>query len=78
MNGPEHYKEAERLLGTIEQVKSQVQRLNGSAHDMEFAVTAVVQVSQVHATLALTAATVHEINPRPGDIAGKAWIEVTS
>lgn len=46
MNGPDHYREAERLLGTIEARKL------GSNETF-----AAAEMAQVHATLALTAAT---------------------
>ena len=72
MNGPEHYREAERLLETaaldFDSQKRWVRR--AAAH--------ALAASQVHATLALVAATVDQTAARgPGDFSeewsGVVW-----
>lgn len=50
MTGPEHYREAEELLRDLH---------DGSLHDRSEGAQVNISEAQVHATLALTAATVH-------------------
>lgn len=63
MTGPEHYKEAERLLATVE----------ATAEDTVGSVAATVAQAQVHATLALAAATALKPPSRArwGKVAGR-------
>jgi hypothetical protein len=67
MTGPEHYKEAERLLATLPKSTA------GGAYER-----ALLDEAQVHATLALAAAT---IDAAYGDLAvttAEAWSEARS
>lgn len=66
MSGPEHYAEAERCLTVAESTHWQ-----GPTADVEFAQTAIA-AAQVHATLALVAATV-DASPAGRDV----WVEAT-
>lgn len=60
MNGPEHYREAERLLGVASDLPI------GAIHDGAAGTT--LDQAQVHATLALVAATAERMASRgPGD-----------
>lgn len=64
MTGPEHYREAERLLEIPVSVEPQDQG----------AVIALHLAAQVHATLALAAATVEQTASRgPGDVGHDWW-----
>ena len=58
MTGPEHYKEAERLLGGVDEVLNHAQRRGSNGATAAAAIENIVSQAQVHATLALTAATV--------------------
>lgn len=70
MTGPEHYREAERLLA---EAKASVQP-GAPVADVQVR----IDLARVHAALADVAARVHPFNPHPGDKIGRAWIEVTS
>jgi hypothetical protein len=67
MNGPDHYREAERLL--TEQI---FRDRPGSTTERSFEET--VAAAQVHATLALAAATALAAS----DTEGQAWAEVAA
>lgn len=55
MNGPEHYREAERILQRSEQ---ELERATPNTFaEVQSAVVATTAMAQVHATLALAAAT---------------------
>ena len=64
MNGPEHYREAEKLLA-------------GAHHPDNHPDWAALSVAkaQVHATLALAAASLNQFSLNEGDV--EAWSEVT-
>ncbi len=67
-SGPEHYREAERLLT----------HPGLDTNDPGPADALLIQSAQVHATLAVAAATVEQVSARgPGDV-GRDWIEATS
>jgi hypothetical protein len=74
MNGPEHYREAEKLLGYAE-ARDAEQR--GDATDMS-----LLAEAQVHATLALAAATA--LNDNAADSGGMpledfdAWVQAAA
>lgn len=74
MTGPEHYREAERLLDD----KPTVADWRDDAEAAEEHWRLTLSEAQVHATLALVAATVEQVSARgPGDV-GRDWIEATS
>lgn len=61
MDGPRHYREAERLIGG--------QRHHGHGHITDLVPDATtVAAAQVHATLALAAATAEIIEAEPGRV----------
>lgn len=67
MNGPQHYKEAEELLAYVAE--------NPNEEDEPY-LQLVAVTAQVHATLALAAATADQTVARgPGDV-GPGWLEV--
>lgn len=55
MRGPDHYREAERLLGVAEQRVSENWPAESGEHKAD-----ILAAAQVHATLALAAATAAE------------------
>lgn len=57
MTGPEHYREAERLLGTIPTAQEHAKHTNASAENLIAVMAQIAAEAQVHATLALAAAT---------------------
>lgn len=60
MNGPEHYREAERLIGVASETLSVAAASSGYDDIQSRAIattSAMTQAAQVHATLALAAAT---------------------
>lgn len=57
MNGPEHYREAERLIATIPDQTATAERMNLRESTLVAAIANTVALAQVHATLALAAAT---------------------
>ena len=57
MTGPEHYREAERLLDGLSRGIERAQQIGSSGASMAAALDNVVAQAQVHATLALAAAT---------------------
>lgn len=59
MSGPEHYAKAEQLLGTLTELLNAVKTTAGTPDSVTATalVTMVVHEAQVHATLALAAAT---------------------
>lgn len=58
MTGPEHYREAERLIGRLDRISEWVQEL--TAEQAAASIANVTSRAQVHATLALAAATALE------------------
>ena len=65
MTGPEHYREAERLLADMPTVADWQDRPNEAEEHRRLAISA----AQVHATLASAAATAERMASRgPGDI----------
>lgn len=76
MNGPEHYREAERYLQLAEQEMADAAK--GGARHIEASiplVTVALAGAQVHATLASAAAAVNRFSLNEGD--AEAWSEVT-
>lgn len=57
MTGPEHYREAERLLDSIGPAMTRGERIGASGNTVAAALNSIIARAQVHATLALTAAT---------------------
>jgi len=58
MNGPEHYREAERLIVAANDVETSIANLPESQHVRAYrAIKSTRDQAQVHATLALAAAT---------------------
>lgn len=89
MNGPQHYTEAERLLGSASEMRKFVGDSAESGSIMTMAtvavmgdvVTSILSQAQVHATLALTAATAYAaIEDYLGDEAtdGREWAKAVS
>lgn len=71
MTGPEHYREAQRLLAEAVSWDSGERQMQGDA--------VVIAAAQVHATLALAAATVaHALNADGSQGVRIDWIEATS
>lgn len=63
--GPQHYAAAEELIATVD---------DGNAPDTELTVEQLLAMAQVHATLALAAATAeHIVIQLPDSIAGEEW-----
>jgi hypothetical protein len=86
MNGPEHYRAAERLLGAARDAAKVVEALptladkSGTALGAAPVLANLLAQAQVHATLALAAATAYPaINDWLGDenTDGRAWAQVT-
>ena len=80
MNGPEHYREAERLLREVN--REQAPNFEGTirpVHHDGLRAEMVAQ-AQVHATLALTAAQVDTTDPHvsPETSIAREWIEALS
>jgi hypothetical protein len=57
MNGPEHYKKAEHLLESIEPMKEQALVIGASEATLSAAMGTIIDMAQVHATLAHVDAT---------------------
>jgi hypothetical protein len=81
MTGPEHYREAERLIGNV---KREVERATADTiNDVIETACVTIAASQVHATLALAAATALTEESRLGSAAMvtrgdiEQWREVT-
>ena len=75
MNGPEHYAEAERLLADI--ASSVTGKHAYYVADPEGSAALQVSAAQVHATLALAAATALDPSSFPDSTAHRAWSGVT-
>lgn len=74
MNGPEHYKEAERLLADMPTVRQWFESPEHAADHAKH----VTAAAQVHATLALAAATALAIDATASTVNGHDdWIEAT-
>ena len=68
MTGAEHYAEAERLLKAAEQAPDLARSHGFSGNSLAVSLDVIIAQAQVHATLALAAATV----------AGEDWFDTTS
>ncbi len=76
MTGPEHYRESERLLASTQGSDGEV-----ASDDATLAISTTLAAAQVHATLALAAATaLPTIIAYRGDQRGELyeWAEATS
>lgn len=60
MTGPEHYKQAEKILGGLDEVRDVLKSGKATAADVNAGIALInglIAEAQIHATLALTAAT---------------------
>lgn len=57
MTGDEHYREAETMLGAMFDAQQNLAASGGSKEDLSIFTSSVLAAAQVHATLALAAAT---------------------
>ena len=73
MNGPEHYREAERLLAELPTAHKRGQELGASGETLAAAIENLTAQAQVHATLAHAAAV---IDTGTGDVLEPKWYEV--
>lgn len=80
MKGPEHYREAERLIGGLKELAEHAEQVQPSGEAYAAAVSQILATAQVHATLALAAAIAYPaVKDYTGDEDGsvsRSWADV--
>ena len=73
MSGPQHYRESEQLLGTARRITDDTARDTILRADL-------IACAQVHAMLALAAATAYQAEKDycGGEADSRSWVQVTS